>query len=153
MGDSREDTDGVIGSLNDTLEALRSPRRALSMLRENLSPRKSRNSRSRWNAAKRQESHDEPETLICPICLEEPNPPVIGVGCGHAHCSECMLQLMKTTPNESECSLCRRPLLKQPPAAAATGLTGELGAPVTAADGAKFAIRCLMLGLIDSVPG
>jgi hypothetical protein len=61
-----------------------------------------------------------------------------------------MLQLMKTTPNESECSLCRRPLLKQPPAAAATGLTGELGAPVTAADGAKFAIRCLMLGLIET---
>jgi len=64
---------------------------------------------------RRDKLEEELERLICPICHQPLQNPVVLVPCGHELCEDCLTIFKHNCPNEVKCPLCQKALYVSAP--------------------------------------
>lgn len=64
---------------------------------------------------RREKLTDELDRLVCPICHQPYQNPIVLVPCGHELCQNCLTVFKHTRPNEVKCPLCTKALYVSAP--------------------------------------
>jgi len=64
---------------------------------------------------RREKLEEELERLVCPICHQPYQNPIVLVPCGHELCEQCLTVFKHNCPNEVKCPLCQKALYVSAP--------------------------------------